>query len=129
MDVSMCFMSCSFREGINDSPSDQPKLWAICLKGSGLSRHVTSHYRLRLSMLESCLVISYHSTDDWSVFNTRSSSTSFSHILTTYQLNLHNNCIVNSMSLRMQHLHMPYIDACPTWTTFVMIVNENNMLK
>ena len=44
-----------------------------------------SYYRLRLGALESCIVISYHRTDDWSICTTRYSSISFSHNLSTFQ--------------------------------------------
>ena len=50
VNATMCLVSYSFREGFNDSPSDQPKMWAICLEGSVLSRPMTSHYRSRFSL-------------------------------------------------------------------------------
>ena len=34
VDISIIFESCSFREVVNDSPSDRPKLWAIYLEES-----------------------------------------------------------------------------------------------
>ena len=82
----MCLVSCSFREGVNDSLSDQPKLWAIWLEGSVLSWPMTSCYRSRLRTLESCVVISYRRTDYWSICNTRRSSISVSHNFSTCQL-------------------------------------------
>ena len=81
MDVSMHLVSCSFREDVNDSPSDRPKLWVICLEGSVLSQPTTWCYRSCLGTLESCIVMSYRWTDYWSIFNTCRSSMHFSHNL------------------------------------------------
>ena len=60
-----------------------------------------SNYRSRSRTLESCIIMSYHRTDDWSVCSARCTSTFFS-----YNISNPKKILCYKMSSRLNHLNL-----------------------